>query len=386
MNNHLRKTKKTEKMKVSITMLLAFFSIITFGQEIKSPKNLDKAVSYLNTHAPDSIKNIIKRSGNDTIKKISYPWGGEYKTIFNWTNRDNYGSRIVQYLDKKGVSQHQKEIILIAFKEYLNNGEFDEQKIIEPFKKLEFQWNEEDKVRYTTDSLRGHYIPKDLDDAINTLNNIYSDSIKIEITKLGEKDYVYGNYRLGIGLGIRNNWQLWGGSRLSRFFRDNKIGHPESMSVVILESFYRSLNNEEIRFEEQVKEYVEWEEKVKADELEQKRKELEEKKENFAELKIGDVLEFNYNFDFASKSQEDKWIDDICLAKGVIVEKDGENLKIKVKVIESCDRKGIVIYNNDNIQILNNETKKWTRPAKREIVYLKKGKSEWFNIDEWELE
>lgn len=373
-------------MKFSTILLLLIFSIATFGQESKSPKNLEKAVIYLNKHASDSIKSLVKRSGNDTIKKISYPWGGQYNTIFNWTDRDNYGSRILKYLDNKGVIQHQKEVILIAFKEYLNNGKFDEQKIIEPFKKLELKWNEEDKVRYTTDSLRGHYIPKDLDDAINSLNKIYSDSLKLEITKLAEKDYVYGNYRFGIGLWMRNNWQLWGGSRLSKFFRDNKISHPESMSVVILESFYRSLKNEDIRFEEQVKEYVEWEEKANANELEREKKELEEKKETFAEFNIGDVLEFNYNYEFASQSQEDKWMDDTCIVKGILIEKDAENLKINVKVIESCDRKGIVIYNNDNIRILNEKTKKWTRPEKRIVKYLKKGKSAWFEIDDWDLE
>lgn len=373
-------------MKFSTILLILYFSIPSFGQETKSPRNLKKAVAYLNKNTSDSLKYLVKRSGNDTIKKISYPWGGNYKTIFNWTNRNNYGSRIVKYLDDKGVSKHQTEIILIAFKEYLNKGEFNENRIIEPYKKLELKWNEEDKIRYTTDSLRGYYIPKDLDDAIKALNKIYSDSIKVEITKLSEKDYVYGNYRFGIGLWMRNNWQLWGGSRLSKFFRDNKIGHPESMSVVIMESFYRSLKNEDIRFEEQVKKHVEWEEKAKIAEIERENKELEEKKETFTEFNIGDVMEYNYNYEFASKSQEDKWMDDTCLAKGIIVEKDAENLRIKVKLIESCDRKGIVIYNNDNIRILNEETKKWVRPKKRIVKYLKKGKSGWFEIGDWNLE
>ena len=248
------------------------------------------------------------------------------------------------------------------------------------------KWNEEDKVRYSTDSLRGYYIPKNLDDAINSINKIYSDSTKLKITKLLEKDYVYGNYRSGMGLWMRNNWQLWGGSRLSAFFRNNKINHPESMSVVILESYYRYLKNEDIRFEEQIKEYVEWEEKAKSDELERELKELKEKKETFAEFKIGDILEFNYHNQFASQSQEDKWMDDICLAKGILVDKDEQNLKIYVKVIESCDKKGIVIYNNDNIWIYNNETKEWSRPEKRITKYLKKGKSAWFELDDWDLE
>ena len=79
-------------------------------------------------------------------------------------------------------------------------------------------------------------------------------------------------------------------------------------------------------------------------------------------------------------------MDDTCLAKGILIEKDAENLKIYVKVIESCDRKGIVIYNNDNIQVYKEETKKWSRPEERIVTYLKKGKSAWFEIDDWELE
>ena len=359
--------------------------MVTLGQEGKSPKNLEKAVSYLNTHAPDSIKSLIQRSANDTIKKISHPWG-DYKTISNWTENGNNNSRIVSYLDKKGVSHHQNEVILIAFKDYLNNGKFNEQAIIEPFKKIELKWKEEDKFRYTTDSLRGHYIPKDLNDAIRVLNNMYSDSLKVKITKLVEKDYVYGNYRFGIGLWIRNNWQLWGGSRLSSFFQDNNINHPESMSVVILKSYYRSLKHEDVRFEEQVKEYIAQDKKAKARLLEQEKRQLEEKKEAFDELKIGYVLEFNYNYEFATKSQEDKWIDDTCSAKGILIEKDIETLKIKVRVIESCDRKGIVIYNNDDYFIYNEDTKSLSKPKKRVVKYLKQGKSAWFEIDDWYFE
>ncbi len=376
-------------MRFSITLILLFYSVLIFGQETKSPKNLKKAIIYLNAHASDSIKSLIKRSDNDTIKKISHPWGGKYKTISNWVNRDNYGSPIIKYFDNKGISLplHQEEIILIAFKEFLNKGEFDEKIIIEPFKKREQKWDEEDKIRFTTDSLRGCYIPKDLKDAIKSIDKKYSDSTKVKITKLTEKDYVYGgNYRFGIGLWMRNNWQLWGGSRLSNFFRNHKINHPESMSVVILESYYRYLKKEDIRFEEQIKKYVEWEEKSKKNNLKRETKELEEKKEALAELKKGNVLEFNYNYKYTSQSQKDKWRNGTCLAKGILVEKDTENLKIFVKVIESCDRKGIVIYNNDNIMVYNKKTEKWSRPKKRIVKYLKKGKSAWFEVDDWETE
>ena len=165
------------------------------------------------------------------------------------------------------------EVVLRTYQAKVKGLEINHDEILKQFQIKQQKNNEEDKVRFTADSLRGYYIPKNLDDAINSLDGIYSDSTKIEITKLTEKEFIYGNYRPGIGLWMRNNWQLWGGSRLSKYFRDNKINHPESMSVVILKSYYRYLKNENIRFEEQIKEYVEWEEKVKADELKRKNKE-----------------------------------------------------------------------------------------------------------------
>jgi hypothetical protein len=38
-----------------------------------------------------------------------------------------------------------------------------------------------------------------------------------------------------------NNWQLLSVIAYLNFFRDNKINHPESNSVVMLESYYRYL-------------------------------------------------------------------------------------------------------------------------------------------------
>lgn len=293
-----------------------------------------------------------------------------------------------KYYKRKGleIPYDMIEVVLKTYQNKLRGNKSNHNEILKTFQLRQQKHNKENEIKYVTDSLNGFYIPKDLDDAINSLNKIYSDSVKLKIIGLREKDYVSGNYRFGTGLWMRNNWKLWSGSRLSKFFEDNRINHPESMSVVILESYYRYLKNEDIRFEEQIKEYVEWEEKIKTDKLELEKTEFKEKKETFAELKIGDVLEFNYKYGFSSQSQEDKWMDDICLVKGVLIEKNEQNLEIKVKVIESCDRKGILIYNNDNVQICDKDTKKWTEPKRRIVKYLKKGKSAWFTLDKWDLE
>jgi hypothetical protein len=90
---------------------------------------------------------------------------------------------------------------------------------------------------------------------------MYSDSIKIEITKLTEDRYSSGNHLLGIGILMRNNWQLWGGSRLSKYFNQMGIYHPEAMSGIILISYHRYLRNEEICLDEQIKYYQDIEKK-----------------------------------------------------------------------------------------------------------------------------
>lgn len=97
----------------------------------------------------------------------------------------------------------------------------------------------------------GVYIPKNLDDAIAELDNDFPDSLKTEIRKMTEDDFT-ARYHMGTGIWMRNNWNLWAGSRLSRYFNKLKIYHPDDMSGIILDSFHRTLMNQPIELEVQV--------------------------------------------------------------------------------------------------------------------------------------
>jgi hypothetical protein len=57
---------------------------------------------------------------------------------------------------------------------------------------------------------------------------------------------------------MRNNWGLWGGSRLAKWFNNQGVKHPDDMSGVILDSFWRHLNDKPIKLEEQVKHYQDY--------------------------------------------------------------------------------------------------------------------------------
>ena len=148
-------------MKTVLNILTLLFLTTTFclGQSKPVPKNLQQAVFFLNKNCPDSLKKIIKTTDDTNLKRLSYSWGGNYKTLFNWTSDESEGSKIAQYLNSKGISSHQTEVILIAFKQFLLGQQFDENLIFKPFQAIETKWADEDRVRFTTDRSIHHSQP-----------------------------------------------------------------------------------------------------------------------------------------------------------------------------------------------------------------------------------
>lgn len=87
------------------------------------------------------------------------------------------------------------------------------------------------------DSLAGVYIPIDLVDAHKELDEILSDSTKLQI-KNGEQSH------FGLGMWLRNNWGLWKGGRLRCFFVEKELFHPDHISSLIITSYQMKLNNQ----------------------------------------------------------------------------------------------------------------------------------------------
>ena len=106
------------------------------------------------------------------------------------------------------------------------------------------------------------YVPEDLDDCFTQLKS-HLEPQAIEKMKSGtEADMSL--YHFSVGMWMRNNWGLWGGSRLARWFNAQGIKHPDDMSGIILTSFWRHLHGKPIKLEEQVKFYQDYWEKQKA--------------------------------------------------------------------------------------------------------------------------
>lgn len=105
------------------------------------------------------------------------------------------------------------------------------------------------------------YIPKDLDDCFVQLEKILKpDDIK---TMRGGTEKDMAKYHFGLGMWMRNNWGFWRGSRLAKWFNGLGIKHPDDMSGIILDSFWRHLNGNDIKLEDQIKYYQEYWERQK---------------------------------------------------------------------------------------------------------------------------
>ena len=99
-------------------------------------------------------------------------------------------------------------------------------------------------------------IPGDLYECFTSLNRILEQKNKDEMKKGSEE--AMNSYHFGLGMGLRNDWELWKGSRLSKWFNSIGVYHPDDMSAIILDSYYRYLNDKPIKLDEQVKYYQEY--------------------------------------------------------------------------------------------------------------------------------
>ena len=378
MSTNLQSTNRQFNMKTTIFTLTIILTIVSestcFAQGKQSPANLTQAIRFLDADCPDSLKQIIRSTPTDELKELVYLWGRKYKAIFEWTNKDS-NSKLRAYLSDRGVSMHQDIVILQAFRNHLLGMRTDEKELLRPYQEIEQRWSTEDQARYTTDTLRGVYIPRDLEDCFRQIDSFWNDSTKLKVKQWSEDEFS-ARAHLGFGMWMRNNWQLWAGSRLSKYFNDLGVNHPDDMSGIILDSYHRYLNENEIRLDEQVLFYRNYWKKAEEDAV-------KEQQQAFEEYVVGDTVVFNYNDGFSTPEQEAKYDNDTCVAKGKVLAKDPDKLLLTVLLLETCDRKGIISFDNKDTMVLNSKTKKWEKPKKRIIGYLKTGQKGEFDYKKW---
>ncbi|MDD4528417.1 MAG: hypothetical protein PHX48_00900 [Bacteroidales bacterium] len=357
---------------IGLSLMLSFFS---FAQDTYQPKNLKQAVKFLDKTCAKSLKDSIVITDDKYLYDM-FDFRAKYTCddyyIREWTSYYKE-TKLKKYLKDKGIPYKYNQVVISSFKYYLINGRLDEDKVLKPFieefKKLSY----EDERRKTLDTLRGVYIPKNLDDCFKQLGVLLDDSTIIMIKGM-EEEKLISNYHFGLGMWLRNNWQLWGGSRLSYYFNNMGISEPDDMSSIIIKSYRRYLKGEDIKLEEQIKYYQDYWKEQK--EYIEQQNELE-----FNNFNIGDTISYRYDCGFVSKEQKEKYYNRDCVATGIVLAKNTNEKLIQVKIIECCDKKGIVVLKTE--YEFNEKLDKWVEMEKPIIKKAKKGKTQWFAYNLW---
>ena len=103
-------------------------------------------------------------------------------------------------------------------------------------------------------------VPKNLNECYEVLDEMNMSDLDSWLKQ--NEDKAMGVAHHGLGMWLRNNWDLWSVSKtpfwedtLPGYFNKMGIKHPDDMSGIILKSYHRHKNGKDIKLEEQVKMY-----------------------------------------------------------------------------------------------------------------------------------
>lgn len=113
----------------------------------------------------------------------------------------------------------------------------------------EYQANYAKRIKLEV--INGVYIPYDLDDAFSELERL-SDPSGIGEFKAAPEDSIRRKLHFGLGRWILINWGLEEGSRISHYMKGRGVSLPDDMVDVIIITWHRHLNQQPIRFEDEV--------------------------------------------------------------------------------------------------------------------------------------
>lgn len=121
----------------------------------------------------------------------------------------------------------------------------------------EIEWQKEYLRRLTVDNIDGVNIPASLGEAFTELDQGFPEVDRNEMSALPEREDMIA-YHLGLGMWMRNNWRLHGGSRLKQYFLNHGVRDAEEMSTIVLFFYYDLLTGKKGTWKEWEKDPVKW--------------------------------------------------------------------------------------------------------------------------------
>jgi hypothetical protein len=246
------------KKRIAFTLIYVLTLSFSFAQTSKSkpdiydfatPENLKQTFKLLDRTMDDKEIYLVKTLPEDSICDNNA--FKERADFFHAWNIYDKRSKLTKYFNKIGLYEPFPiyETILITYHRYLNHLDLKLDSLIKKYQKQQKADYNYYMAKLTKDSLNGFYIPKDINDCLTELDKLVDKKLKEEFATKEEKAAVSSWYSFGPGLYMRNEWGLWGGSRLQKYFFDLGKKDPEDISAIILTCYYRKLNNKPIEFE-----------------------------------------------------------------------------------------------------------------------------------------
>jgi hypothetical protein len=113
-----------------------------------------------------------------------------------------------------------------------------------------YEW----RIRQQT--LHGTYIPKDLNEVLLELNKKMDDKAKHSFKSVPEEE-APRKFFFSFGRWMTHNWGLYEGSRLSKYFQDREIHHPDDMVELMIIACHRSMNQKPLDMKALIQKYQE---------------------------------------------------------------------------------------------------------------------------------
>lgn len=242
------------KAKITIIFLLSLLPLLSSAYEKRLadypiPRNIKGCIKLLDKTMSTDEKELVRTLPEDSICKHEKFRNKDADFYETWLMTDST-SPLEKYFVKKEIYKYYQmyETILVSYHRYLNHQKINLKEQKEKYAEKRKAASQEqittfakyEKDVYKSDTIDCVYIPMDLDDCCVQLDQLLSEEDKEYIKGLPKED-VLKHLHFGLGMWIRNNWGLWGGSRLQKYLFDIS-DHPDGMSSIILEHYYDWLN------------------------------------------------------------------------------------------------------------------------------------------------
>ncbi len=113
-------------------------------------------------------------------------------------------------------------------------------------------WN-----KYMKGSIENSLPPRNLTSALYALSKIVDHNTQRTIEEFGE-ECVSAKLHHTLGRHLRNEWGLWSGSKLQKWFKSKGVWHADDMSGIIITSYWRQHHGLPLRLPEQIKKYQDY--------------------------------------------------------------------------------------------------------------------------------